>query len=1068
MPDVNVNIGGKAAGAIAAVGAAQSAIDGLTGKTVNLEINVRQNGGGGIGGATTEMEKLTAAHKEAGAAINGSASKTAEAEKTLRGHTAAMRNFGREATSAIAVQRRLGEESERASARSERATNRAANASKGFFADLKQGFRAGAASELSSIAAAHETAGTSFETSGLKAKAAATFLRKLADAGNESAASVRSVSAAASAPADTPGMAAARRVRELGWGTEQLAGANPEPAFINPYGERDGYGKTKSPLVSSAERDALDAANSTARKADEATQKPAKKLEETGKSADKAAGHVLSLGHVFGQLQNAGWQMSMIGGAMAGVTTEAMKLSNSTTGMGLNFAGMSKGIEMAEQSAARSHNLGLNGLDQELRQSARAMTNELAPAMKAGVQATKAFEEAKMGAQASTGSALTGFANQLTQSSPQLQSIMSSLGKTALNMGSDIVAGVAQAAPAFQQMANTVAQNGPEITEAAKDFSNIVAKGLQAGAAVTGFAEDRGNAFNNTLDKVLGATRDPSTGVLTGIGQWGASSRSGGAKPVAPGQFDPSKPFSGTLPDGTVGGGEPTAAAAARARTDLAPPRPFSDMAKAGGGALTTGYQPSKDAAWATGMTGAQVYAHQRAAAGVAPMGAPTWSGLGGDSTPNLGGHVAAGMASSLASSSGTSTAIENHVTKAVHQASPAAASGGSSLGAAMTGGMAQGVTSTQTVTDTVMIKHLKKLLDTAAGPSGIDAHSPSRKYDLLGRLIPQGVAQGVEADAGHASNAVTAMMNSKFSPDYAGSTGPTISIRKKSAKQQANADPAAAQDAAGPAAPSGQAMAYSSPLANANIDAHNARAADLAQGRADLHEIALANLGVPGHVDPRSMDVNPFVKAGQDTVAGIGTGVEQNSKAAVDPLWQVSQNMQNQYKKDNGINSPSAVYAGFSANIPAGAAVGISGNTGVAVGAVNGMSDAMQAAGGWLSDKGLMVGYAWAQNVITGANQVIKTADYQALGLPKLNQMALLSLASTNLLKAGSGAESYKMLGNSPGVVTLGSGVAAQPQEITVNAHFHLDDQITTISQKAMVNVLSQAGDSISLQASG
>jgi hypothetical protein len=119
------------------------------------------------------------------------------------------------------------------------------------------------------------------------------------------------------------------------------------------------------------------------------------------------------------------------------------------------------------------------------------------------------------------------------------------------------------------------------------------------------------------------------------------------------------------------------------------------------------------------------------------------------------------------------------------------------------------------------------------------------------------------------------------------------------------------------------------------------------------------------------------------------------------------------------------------------------------------------------MSDAGLMVGYAWAQNVETGISTQIKKADYQSLGLPSgLGQAGLLGLAATGLLKAGSGAQSYKTPGNAPGVVTLASASSsAKPQVVEVHAHFHLDDQITTISKQAMVDVLSQAAGVIDLQ---
>jgi hypothetical protein len=59
MPDASVNIGGDASGAIAAVAAAQGAIDGLTGKTVHINIETRGGGaGGGLAGAASGLAEV--------------------------------------------------------------------------------------------------------------------------------------------------------------------------------------------------------------------------------------------------------------------------------------------------------------------------------------------------------------------------------------------------------------------------------------------------------------------------------------------------------------------------------------------------------------------------------------------------------------------------------------------------------------------------------------------------------------------------------------------------------------------------------------------------------------------------------------------------------------------------------------------------------------------------------------------------------------------------------------------------------------------------------------------------
>src|SRR5207245_568827 len=152
------------------------------------------------------------------------------------------------------------------------------------------------------------------------------------------------------------------------------------------------------------------------------------------------------------------------------------------------------------------------------------------------------------------------------------------------------------------------------------------------------------------------------------------------------------------------------------------------------------------------------------------------------------------------------------------------------------------------------------------------------------------------------------------------------------------------------------------------------------------------------------------FNKAGQASAEGLTQGMTAHTPKIMAAGANLSVAGVHGYKRKDEQSSPSAVWAGMGGNSVAGLAGGITGGTGMVVGAVGGMSDAMHAAGGQLSDRGLVVGYSWAQNVITGVSTQIKKADYQALGLPQLGQAAMAGLAATGLLSAGSGAQSWKM----------------------------------------------------------
>jgi hypothetical protein len=126
-------------------------------------------------------------------------------------------------------------------------------------------------------------------------------------------------------------------------------------------------------------------------------------------------------------------------------------------------------------------------------------------------------------------------------------------------------------------------------------------------------------------------------------------------------------------------------------------------------------------------------------------------------------------------------------------------------------------------------------------------------------------------------------------------------------------------------------------------------------------------------------------------------------------------------------------------------------------------MSDAAQAAGQQLSDRGLMVGYAWATNVVTGVNSQIKKADYQALGLPKLNQAAMTALAATGLLSAGSGAESYKTPGNAAGLVVLPASGSSGGQTITFKHELDFNGVMKTIATQVTLEHFGMVKDAIS-----
>jgi hypothetical protein len=268
----------------------------------------------------------------------------------------------------------------------------------------------------------------------------------------------------------------------------------------------------------------------------------------------------------------------------------------------------------------------------------------------------------------------------------------------------------------------------------------------------------------------------------------------------------------------------------------------------------------------------------------------------------------------------------------------------------------------------------------------------------------------------------------------------------------------------------------------------HDERRDQLLQNRAGLREKALTNLGVAGHSDPFKADVNPFAaeraraaglnavvnpfsqlpgmmkQHGESMAQGVSAGVAKGTPAAQNQMAQFARGMQNVHKKTHGIQSPSTVFAGDGAAMPAGVAVGIAGNVGVAVAAVAGMSAAMQ---GPANDQGLQIGYRYADNIVTGVRTTLKTANLQASGTPTIaNEQARTALGQRGLLGPGAGASVYK----TPAVSFDGGGIAAavakavqvaiqsQPTQVTVNLDGHFIAQKIASGQDALVEVLREA----------
>jgi hypothetical protein len=1154
----DVTIGGDASGAIAACAAAQGAIDSLHGKTVNVDINVREHdsGGGGLGGAARSMSNLGNAADRASRSTQGLGGHLDRAGRSAQG-------LGDHVGRAGDHMGRMADEAGRTRDHLE-AVNRimggGAPSSIGRSSDGMRSLAGDAARARGAITAIGSGSG------GMRAieSGASSAGRAMREIGAGAAASHDEVSrlGAAMGRASTFSVASSGRIGSDAGAASRL-GSGDQTGRQSSNFAVDSGGNVSSRLSGASKE--MERFTGSAAGMGSAMGGSGKEMERFGGRAGEMERHAGSLGRTIdavgrtidgagggsgggglgglinklgalpdaaipsmGALKGVGLAagvsalgMGALGAAVAGVglagvaedfahNSQLMHAGGEAVrGFNREFSAMRGATSAAGGAGMASLTSSMKGVGHELagigaanigsvlggvaslgNQATAAMT-KLAPSIGPAIQAATALGGAILGAFGDSGPAVTSFANSITQNAAGLQALTSSAINTAGAVGNATV----------------------DALGGAGQFDSGVGSpsGKPPGSAIdTNGSHSLGGMLQSLAMLAMGGPLVAPFGAAGAASELISGPSGGGGAPVAAGQFDPSKPFSGQLPDGkggfTTGTGDGGAA----------------KPSKASGG----GYQPSPDAARFSGMSAGDIMTQQRADVGMPPVGAPHYSGVGprgpGQSVGAMPSSISAGLGggglapldnmmsaaqSHIASSGGgggggMAAAAVKHVQKATDVASGAASAGGASVGAALGSGMAAGTSSSLTVTDNIVRRHIKHIIDIAS--AGLGIASPSKEFDYLGRMTGQGFGQGIERSSDHTFGAMDGMLTGaqdqarKTSLDYDGGNdgaGMTVTAPRK---PDPNQDPNYRANA----------MQYS-PTAMDNIKTHNDRAARLAQGRADNHAIAMANLGITNPetgqkwVDPRRMNSNPlagtaadpaakaggnnplsgvkglsdrfqqggglkgalglegmFHQAGHDSVQGLTAGMT----AHVSKVQAAGGNLAGAghagYKKKDKQSSPSAEWAGIGGNSVAGLGVGFTAGVPGVVSAMSSAAGTMSdVVGGYLSDRGLMAGYAWAQNMVTGVNTEIKKADYQAMGIPKLAAEATRGLAATGLLTAGSGAQSYKTPGNAPGMVTLApaSSSSGGDQTITINHNIVHDDG--HISQVATVVTLDMFG---------
>lgn len=190
------------------------------------------------------------------------------------------------------------------------------------------------------------------------------------------------------------------------------------------------------------------------------------------------------------------------------------------------------------------------------------MASDLRPAIQPAMTAFTDLVNAGTGGVGSLGDEVTGFSQTVSQSAPQIQSLVSSVGEGMLSLGGAAVAGVARSAPAFESMAANLAKNSPGISDTVETLSTGVADAVSLGGdAATAFdkIDDAFQAPRKAMGGrgLLGATWDALSGDPNGPDKSGTGS---GIGPNGGGELGPGSKINNWvreqlgLPQTTAGG----------------------------------------------------------------------------------------------------------------------------------------------------------------------------------------------------------------------------------------------------------------------------------------------------------------------------------------------------------------------------------------------------------------------------------------------------------------------------------------------------------------------------------
>lgn len=728
--------------------------------------------------------------------------------------------------------------------------------------------------------------------------------------------------------------------------------------------------------------------------------------------------------------------------------------------------------------------------------SATAMASQLEPAIKPSMQAFTDLADAGMGAIGALSPDIAAFAKTVSANAPGLQQGLTGVGRAMLAVGGGTVEGLASAGPALERAGAAAERNGGS-------WGRLVgsATGIAGDATSTGF--DLLGAIYKGIDTFDQGGAMPTVAghpVVGGVGgrrlRGGAADGGGASGGLTAAQSAQAAPFNVYTPT-------PTAPAARAATAGIA----------AGGAAAAAAVPANAAAAPLQRMIQASV---QDVTAGASQAGS------------GVGKALAAGVGQGITTQTTvTDKIVRKHITDIEDIAQGAAGihspsrrfrkSIGLPIGQGIAGGVADAGRSAP-----VPMRSLMDEMEAKAERQRNDKVLTFKGGGKIPLPSPGDVAAGAGAGGG-GGDLRGAAKRERFG-ELPGSWGPRMvfdkgvmsynakpgmditqaktmddlrgMIESPLSKQQQTAMEATQKEIDGPFNRNYQMFGERT---QQNILRGHAGALDIGQQFADKQAQQEQQQRILGDTGPKDLlkpENNPFRKVGPDvdafgSVGGSGAGgssylgrdriakvnafaqqLGANSAAGLTGALNAGVGAaaaggvnlaaagHRGYQDEDEQRSPSKKWAVFGGNSVAGLAGGMDSAAPLAASSASNLSTVMGDA--FQSDRGLLLGQTFAQNILTGQRQTIMRDAFKASGLPSgLTEAAMASLAATGLLQAGGGAFVSKMTGNAASVVTL-----PKSAPVEVHAHFHLDDQVTTVSQTVTLDLLDKLGGSYTTQA--